>query len=449
MEKRNFESMPIINFHAAGIDVGSRSHYAAVGQDQGKDVAEFGVYSEDHQKLISFLNEHKITTVAMESTGSYWQSLFYAVQCAGFEVLLVSGHQTKNVRAKTDVKDCVWIQKLHSLGLLRGCFLPDKYTTRLRNLYRHRISLIEESAKMTNKMQKAMRMMNIRLDVAINDIMGKTGKAIIEAILLGERNGQVLSQLADRRIRKSKEEIAMALQGHWDEELLYELGDCYQIYNVLQDKIKACDKRLEILLDEFTEDIYIDKQAMKLTKKQTKGKNQPKFNLTELSFKFYGVDLFAIESISASTVLTLICEIGQGIYRFQSAKQFSSFLRLAPNNRISGGKVISSRTPKGGNKLTVALRNAANTIDRTKDGALNRFFKRVAYKKGRGAAITATARKLAVIIWNMIIKHEPYQPLDISRYQEQIKAKTIASIKNRMSKMGINMSELSPLGKSS
>ena len=416
----------------------------AIGQDLEKDVSEFGVYSQDHQNMIDFLRNHQITTIAMESTGSYWQPLFYTIQCAGFEVLLVSGHQTKNVRAKTDVKDCVWIQKLYSLGLLRGCFLPDKYTARLRNIYRHRISLIEESAKMTNKMQKAMRMMNLRLDIAINDITGKTGRAIIEAILSGEMDGGVLSQLADRRIRKSKEEIAMALQGHWDEELLYELGDCYQIYHVLQEKIKACDNRLEVLLGEFTEDIYIDEDELKLSKKQTKGKNQPKFDLTTLSYKYYGVDLFAIESISSSTVLTLICEIGQGIYRFQSAKQFASFLRLAPNNRISGGKVISSRTPKGGNKLTIALRNSANTIDRTKDGALTRFFKRIAYKKGRGAAITATARKLAVIIWNMIVKKQAYQPLDVSQYQEQIKSKVITSIKNRMIKMDISLLELSP-----
>jgi len=444
MKKSNFESMPVINPNASGIDVGSRSHYVAVGQDPEKDVSEFGVYSEDHQKLISFLECHQITTVAMESTGSYWQSLFYALQSAGFEVLLVSGQQTKNVRAKTDVKDCVWIQKLHSLGLLRGCFLPDKHTAKLRHLHRHRMSLIEESAKMTNKMQKAMRMMNVRLDVVINDITGKTGIAIIESILAGERDGQVLSQLADSRIKRSKEEIALALKGHWDEELLYELEDCYHIYTMLRSRIKACEKRLEMLLNEFTEDVYIDDQEVKLTKKQTKGKNQPKFNLTTLSYKFYGVDLFAIESISTSTVLTLICEIGQGIYKFHSAKQFTSFLRLAPNNRISGGKVISSRTPKGGNKFALALRNAANTIDRAKDGVLTRFFKRIAYKKGRAAAITATARKLAVIIWNMIVRKEPYQPLDLPIYQELIKAKTIASIKNRMAKMGISLSELNP-----
>jgi len=440
MKRRNFESMPIMNPHAAGIDVGSRSHFVSVGQ-YDEDVAEFGVYSSDQKKIIEFLESRAVTTIAMESTGSYWQTLYYTLQEAGFEVFLVSGHQTKNVRAKTDVKDCMWIQKLHSLGLLRGCFLPDKYTIKVRNIQRHRTSLIEDSARMVNKMQKAMRMMNLRLDVAVNDITGKSGTAITKAIIGGETNGEVLAQLADPRVKKSKQEIALALEGHRDEELMYELEDCYQIYCMLQSKIASCEKKLEKLLMEFTQDVEIETNV-KLTKKQTKGKNQPKFNLPELSYKFYGVDLFAIESISSSTVLTLICEIGHGIYNFQSAKQFSSFLRLAPNNRMSGGKRISSRTPKGGNRLSLALRNAANTIDRTKDGILTRFFKRVAYRKGRAAAITATARKLAVIIWNMVIKKQSYLPMQMDHYQELIKQKTLASIKQKISRLGISTEEL-------
>jgi len=441
MKQKNFEKMVVMNPHAAGIDVGSRSHFVAVGQDPQKDVMEFGVYSKDQETMVNYLRSHSITTVAMESTGSYWQSLFFALQSAGFEVLLVSGHQTKNVRAKTDVKDCVWIQKLHSLGLLRGCFLPDKDSARLRTLQRHRSSLIEESSKMVHKIQKAMRMMNLRLDVVISDITGKTGRAIIEAIIDGERDGKALSQFTDPRVKKSREEIAMALQGHWDEELLYEMTECYQIYTFLQGKVKSCEKRLESLLDEFTREICIEDEVV-LSRKQLKGKNQPKFDLPALSYKFYGVDLFAVESISSSTVLTLICEVGMGIYNFKTSKQFSSFLRLAPNNRISGGKIISSRTPKGSNRLALALRNAANTIDKTKDGALTRFFKRVAYKKGRGAAVTATARKLAVIIWNMIVKKEPYRALNLEVYQKQMKEKTIASIKRKINALGMSNEEL-------
>lgn len=436
------EKMKVINPNAAGIDVGSRSHYVAIGQNE-EDVEEFGVYSSDHAKMIVHLKENGIKTIAMESTGSYWQTLYFALQKEGFEVLLVSGHQTKNVRAKTDVKDCQWIQKLHSLGLLRGCFLPGNETARLRIIHRHRASLIEESSKMVNKMQKSLRMMNLRLDVVLSDITGKSGMAIIKAILEGERDGSVLSKLTDNRVRKTKAEIADALQGQWSDELLYELEDCYDIYITLQSKIKNCDKKLENLLKEFTQDSQHDIKGVSLEKKQMKGKNQPKFKLNELSYRYYGVDLFAIEGVSVSTVLALISEIGLDIHKFDTAKQFCSFLRLAPNNRISGNKVISSRTPKGTNKFALALRNAANTIDNKKEGHLLSFFKRIAYKKGRGAAITATARKLAVIIWNMIVKQEPYQPLNDKLYEEKIKQKRIAIMKKMMRQSDISMSELS------
>lgn len=435
------EKMQIINAHAAGVDVGSRSHYLATGQNLD-DVKEFGVYSIDHDKMVTHLREKKIKTIAMESTGSYWQSLYLALIRADFEVILVSGHQTKNVRAKTDVKDCQWIQKLHSLGLLRGCFLPNEETSRLRTINRHRESLVEQSSKMINKMQKAMRLMNLRLDVVLSDITGKSGISIIESIIKGERDGTKLANLADGRVRKSKEEIANALQGHWNEELLFELEDCYDLFKVFQNKIQACDTKAVNLLKKYTATDN-QKEKQHLTKKQLKGKNQQKFDLSTISNNFYGVDLFAIEGVSTNTVMTLISEVGQDIYKFESAKQFTSWLRLAPRNRISGGKLISSRTPKGANKLTLILRNAANSIDRIKKGHLTSFFKRIAYKKGRAAAITATARKLATIIWTMIIHKKEYQPLGDELYNAIIKSKNIARIKLKMKKMNISINELS------
>ena len=196
---------------------------------------------------------------------------------------------------------------------------------------------------------------------------------------------------------------------------------------------------------EFTKESNTNINEVKLTKKQYKGKNQPKFDLSKLSYQYYGVDLLAIEGVSVGTVLTLITEIGQGIYKFKTAKQFTSWLRLAPNNRVSGGKIISSRTPKGTNKLALALRNASNTIDRKKEGNLMHFFKRIAYKKGRAAAITATARKLAVIIWNMIINQLEYKPISDEEYQKRLKFKAIKSIQYRMRKLKITTSELSGL----
>lgn len=195
--------MNVLNPYAAGIDVGSKSYWVSIGQ-QENDVREFGVYSSNHQDLICWLKESGITTVAMESTGNYWQTLFSALQQAEFEVLLVHGRQIKNVKGKTDVKDCQWIQKLHSLGLLSGNFLPSNQIEQLRNYERHRSWLVEECAKMSNKMQKVLRLMNIRLDVALSDITGKSGMAIIKAILDGERSGDKLLLLVDRRVKKSQ-----------------------------------------------------------------------------------------------------------------------------------------------------------------------------------------------------------------------------------------------------
>ena len=210
-------TMNVVNDHAAGIDIGSREHFVAVGQQPG-DVRSFRTYHRDHAGMIAWLKGRRITTIAMESTGNYWQTLFSALQEAGFEVLLVNGRQIKNVKGKTDVKDCQWIQRLHSLGLLRGSFLPSPAIEQLRTYQRHRSSLIEQCARFSNKMQKTLRLMNVRLDIAISDVMGKSGRTIIAAILAGERDGNVLANLAHWKVKKSKDELAAALTGNWKEE---------------------------------------------------------------------------------------------------------------------------------------------------------------------------------------------------------------------------------------
>jgi len=431
--------MEVINSHAAGIDVGSRSHHVAVNQEL-KDVREFGVYASDHDQMIEWLREMGVKTIAMESTGNYWQTLFAALQSAGFEVILVNGQQTQNIH-KTDVKDSRWIQKLHSLGLLTSSFLPSEQIGKIRNYHRHRQSLVEEGAKMVNKMQKALRLMNIRLDVAVSDIMGKSGTAIIEAILQGERSGERLAQLANELVKKSKEEISRALQGNWREELLYELKDCYELYQIFQMRMIKCDREIETLLQIAIEKNNPDEVAPKLTKKKQR-KNQPKFDLATLSYLYTGVDLFAIEGVSYNTVMAFIAEVGTDIKKFPTAKKFCNWLRLAPNNKISGNKRISSRTPKGKHKLAQSLLHAANAIGKTKKGALTSFFKRIAYKKGREAAIIATARKVAVIIWNMIDKQMPYKPLEEKIYNEKIKQNVLNGIRKKMKRLDLSINDL-------
>jgi len=445
--KRNELSLQIVNPHAAGIDVGSRSHMVAV--DQNKDnVREFGVYTKDYEQLIIHLNNFGINTVSMESTGSYWQVLFSTLQKAGFEVLLVGGNQTKNVKGrKTDVIDCLWIQKLHSLGLLTGSFLLSDAIQELRTYYNYRQHLLEQSARYLNKMQKSMRLMNIRLDIVIRDITGKSGLAIVEAILAGHRDTHYLASLVDIRVKKTQQEIADSLNGTWREELLFELKTSLDFFKIYEKAIHECDKTIEQVLIKYAPPLVLTATQEKLLKvnKKKHSKHSPEFNISRIAFQYFGTDLFAISGMSHGSILCLLTNMGNDLHKFPSAKSFSAWLRLVPNNKITGGKVISSRTPSGKNQIAKALRQAANSIGNQKDHELTPFFKRIAFKKGRIVAITATARKLAVIIWNMIIKGEPYNKDKGKISNEKSKAIKLWQIEKRINSLQLSNEELNNL----
>jgi transposase len=439
-------SMEIVNPYAAGIDVGSRSHYAAVGQNK-EDVKKFGVYNEDLQAIVFWLREKGITTVAMESTGTYWQALYAILQEFGFQVILCNGKFTKNIKGrKTDVQDCQWIQKLHTIGLLSGSFLPDEATEQLRTYCRHRSNLLDQSADTTRKMQKYLRLLNLRLDVVVNDITGLTGLSIIDAVCKGESNSQKLASLRNSNCRKSEEEIAKALQSNGRKDYLFGLNQEYQMYLYLQEQVKKCDREIERMLneqinsDDNKREHYIEKKSYKRI-----NKNTPKnIDLNLMSYQYFeGVDLLAIEGVSHSTVLSLMSEVGlEGIKKFSSAKRFASWLRLSPNNKISGGKVLSSRIPKGSNRLKIALRNAANVIGNLKDTHLSNFFRRINFRKGRCAAISATARRLAVIIWNMVVNNQPYRNDYGYEFLEQKRKRKVIEAKKLIQKFGIEIDEL-------
>lgn len=426
MTEKDKISMEIVNPRAAGIDIGSRSHWVAIGQGPN-DFKEFGVYNEDLYSIAQWLRENEIKTVAMESTGTYWQSLYAVLIAEGFQVILCNGKFTKNIKGKkTDIQDCQWIQKLHSIGLLSGSFLPDQATEQLRTLCRHRANLLDSAAAASKKMQKYLRLLNLRLDVVVNDICGLTGMAIIKAICNGEKNPERLADLRHHNCKKSKEEIAKALHSNGRQDYIFALKQELEMYEMFQAKIAQCDIEIEKMLnetidnDENKKQHFIEKKAYKKV-----NKNTPKnIDLNLMAYQhFEGVDLMAIEGMSHSTVLSLISEVGvDGIKRFSSAKHFASWLRLAPNNKISGGKVLSSKIPKGSNRLKIALRNAANAIGNLKDSTpLSDFFKRINFRKGRVSAISATARKLAVIIWNMVVKGVPYHNPEEYLFRDQKK----------------------------
>lgn len=414
MARKKKLEMEIINPHAAGIDIGSRSHFVAVGQALD-DVKEFGVYAEDLSAICNHLKSYGITSIAMESTGDYWQNLFTELIKHNFDVILCNGKFTKHAKGKkTDVKDARWIQKLHALGLLTSSFLPDEQTEILRTYTRQRGNIIHQAAAASRKMQKYLKFLNFRLDVVVKDVCGLTGMKIIEDICKGNLDPYELAKHRHYNCRKSEAEIAKALHGNNREDFLFGLKQEFNTYQFLQKQLKACDRQI----DAFIKKYFRSKPELKTLKTQAKphkreNKNAPAIkNFNQLAYQYFGgVDLLAIEGLSHSTVLSIMAEIGPyGFRKFKSSKQFVSWLRLAPNNKISGGKVLSSKVPKGSNRLKIALRQAANAIGNLKDTHLSDFFKRVAFRKGRQAAVSATARKLGVIIWTMITKKIPYQP---------------------------------------
>ena len=411
--EENKITMEIVNPNAAGVDIGSRSHWVAIGQGPN-DYREFGVFNEDLYKIVEWFRENRIKTIAMESTGTYWQSLYAVLISEGFQVILCNGKFTKNIKGKkTDIQDCQWIQKLHSLGLLSGSFLPDEVTEQLRTFCRHRANLLDSAASASKKMQKYLRLLNLRLDVVVNDICGLTGLNIIKAICKGETQAENLASLRHGNCRKSEAEIAKALHSNGRKDYLFALNQELEMYEIFQSKIVQCDHEIEKMLSQII-DNNDNKRQHHLDSKPHKriNKNTPKnIDLNLRSYQYFeGVDLMAIEGMSYSTVLAVMSEVGlDGIKKFPTAKHFSSWLRIAPNNKISGGKVLSSKVPRGSNRLKIALRNAANAIGNLKESTpLRDFFHRINFRKGRVSAISATARKLAVIIWNMVTKGIPY-----------------------------------------
>lgn len=437
----------IVHPHAAGIDIGSRSHYVALGQDKNQ-VKEFGVFTRDLHELCRYLTDNGITTTALESTGSYWQPLFVLLQQYGLNPILVNGKYTKHAKGrKTDVKDSQWIQKLHTMGMLEGSFIPDLFTETVRQYYRHRQYLVESAAAFINKMQKALRLINIRLDAVLRDVMGRSGKDIIEAILNGGRCAKQLASLVQPTVKATPAQLEAALSGDWREEYIFELRHCYQLYQYYHEKIDECDREIQKLLTEALERKQKEQGAASAVieiKKKKVRKNEADIGLQELAAGLSGgIDISSIEGIGLGFILCMVAETGLELTAFSNAKQFASWLKLAPNLRITGSKVISSKTKRGKNRLAKAFMHAANAIGNKKSGDyLVGFFKRIQHRKGRMVAVVATARKLAVIIWNMLVKKVPYNPVPTLEQADKIRKGQIKTLQRKIRQLGVKEEEL-------
>ena len=439
-KKKSVVSMPIVNVDAAGIDVSANMHAVAVPIDRDtENVKQFGAFTEDLLAIATWLKRCQISTVAMESTGVYWKQLYLVLLDHGFEVSLVNAKHVKNVTGrKTDMDDAQWIQKLHSCGLLKSSFLPDAATENLRSLVRHRKRLLEDSAKYVLRMQKALELMNIKIHSVINDLMGKTGTAIIKAILQGEREPENFLQFVDGRIKADHETIKKSLTGNWHNEHLFILAENYELYTFIQKRIICCEGKIEECLQKqlavHNEGIIeaVTNSLQKANKKKTK--NQPLFNVKDYLIKIHGVDVTEIYGINEGTALEILSETGN-LSAWENEDKFVSWLNLCPNNKITGGKLISSMVMKrkAGN-ATQAFRAAANSVQRS-DNWLGDYFRRMKAKGGNKYAIIAVARKLAIIYYKMVTEKQSFKPVNFDDYREKHKKARIAYLERQLAKL--------------
>jgi transposase len=422
----------IINYDTAGIDVSSRDHYVAVPEGRTKDaVRRFGCFTRDLHELARFLKACGIKSVAMESTGVYWYHLYTVLLDYGLEVYLVNARHVKNVPGrKSDVSDARWLQQLHSFGLLNGCFQPDNLTRELRNYVRQRKTLVRQMTTEVQRMQKALEQMNIKLNNVVSDLQGKTGIAIIAAILGGERNPGELAKLRDRRIKASKEVFLKSLEGTWRAEHLFNLELAWEQYHFLDQQLVRCDNASEAAMRRM-EDSAVPNREIKHGQKY---RSKPKFNAAQSLYQALGVDVTEIFGLSSTTALTVFSETGPALKeKFPTQKQFLSWLNVVPNNKITGGKVISSKVGKKKNRAGQAFREAANGLWNAKN-ELGDYIRSKKSRKGAGSAVVATAKKLAAIYYVMVTEKIDFKPQLLKNKNEEYLRIKLKKLENAIMK---------------
>ncbi len=426
-----------VNINAAGIDIGSSSHFVSVPEDRDDHpIREFKTFTTDLYELADWLKKCGIKTVAMESTGVYWIPLYEILEATGFEVLLVNAHHVKNVSGrKSDVLDCQWIRELHTYGLLAGAFRPSQEICELRAYVRQRSNLVRFASSHIQHMQKALDQMNLRLHNVISDLTGETGQKIIRALLNGERDPKILSQYRNSRCKQPLEVIEKSLDGNYKAEHLFSLKQAVELYDFYQLKIEDCDAAIEVLLKQWTPEP--SKEALSLPKKR-KTKSSCKFELNHYLYDQCGVDLTEIDGIDALSVLKIISEIGTDMGSWKSEKSFGSWMGLAPGTKISGGKVLKRSTKSCANRVAAILRLCAGALYNS-PSALGAFLRRMKARVGSPKAITATAYKLAKLIYRMLSQKIPYHDIGQNYYERNHKDRLIKNLKRKAAFLGYEL----------
>jgi transposase len=430
--------MERMNVDAAGIDIGSASHFVAVPEDRDeRPVREFAAYTADLYQLADWLQACGVKTVAMESTGVYWIPLFQILEERGFEVRLVDARRVRNVSGrKTDVSDCQWLQQLHTYGLLTSAFRPDDETCVLRSYMRQRDALVIQAGQHIQHMQKALELMNVKLTEVLADVTGTTGMAIIEDILAGKRDAKELAKHRHPRCKNDEETIAKALTGHYRAEHVFALRQAVALYRQCQTLIGECDAEIQRFLEDHGSD---DAGQVPLPERpRSRSKNALGFDAHAHLFRLTGVDLTAIPGLSTASVLTLLAETGVDMSRWRSAKAFASWLALCPNNKVSGGKVLASRTRACVNRAARVFRMAAYGLHHAKS-ALGAYYRRIRTKLGAPKAITATAHKLARLFYSMLKTKKSFVDIGQEAYERRFQAKRLKGLRRAAREFGFQL----------
>ena len=429
-----------INLYAAGIDIGSTSHYVSVPPElDDHPVREFPCFTGDLNRMADWLVQVGIQTVAMESTGIYWIPAFEILEERGLEVILVNAHHVSNVPGrKSDVQDCQWLQQLHTYGLLRGCFRTPEESIALRAYMRQRESLIQSASDCIRHMQKALRQMNLLLDNVVRDITGKTGMCIIRAILDGIRDPGELAKFRDARCKQDEQTIASSLEGHYREEHLFSLKQAVELYDFYQKQISGCDAAIESQLRKL--DSKGDPENLPLGKKR-KNKNSLAFDVRRELYRMCGVDLTRIDGMDENSVLKVLSETGIDMSAWPTEKHFASWLGLSPSNKITGGKILGSKTKPCANRAAAAFRIAAFALFNSKS-ALGAYLRRMRTRLGAPKAITATAHKLARIFYKMLKNGAEYVDQGQNYYEEQYRERVMSNLKKRAASLGFDLTPM-------